>query len=199
MSAGSCENTAEDQDVTGLLARWGHGDPEALGELMSVVYIHLHQLAERAMRSERQDHTLQATALVHEVFLRLAEAAPQVWRDRSHFYAVAARLMRRILVDHARHLAAERHGGGWHKITLGDMDGARDVPQVDLLALDEALNRLARVDARKVRVIELRFFGGMSVAETAEILEVSEPTVVLDTRLARAWLYTRIQGAASAN
>ncbi len=165
---------------------------------MSVVYVHLHQLAERAMRSERQDHTLQATALVHEAFLRLAEASPPAWRDRSHFYAVAARLMRRILVDHARHLAAERHGGGWQKTSLADMDGARDIPQLDLLALDEALERLARLDARKVRVIELRFFGGLSVAETAKILAVSEPTVVLDTRLARAWLYTRIQGTASA-
>ncbi|MCP4655612.1 MAG: RNA polymerase subunit sigma-70 [bacterium] len=199
MSVENCVNTGEGPDVTGLLARWGHGDPEALGELMSAAYVHLHQLAERAMRSERRDHTLQATALVHEAFLRLAEAAPPVWRDRGHFYAVTARLMRRILVDHARHLAAERHGGGWHKITLGDMDGARDMPQVDLLALDEALRRLARVDARKVRVIELRFFGGLSVAETAEILSVSEPTVVLDTRLARAWLYTRIQGTASAS
>jgi len=151
------------------------------------------------MRSERQDHTLQATDLVHEVFLRLAETAPPGWRDRNHFYAVAARLMRRILVDHARHLAAERHGGGWQKVPLGDRDGARDLPRVDLLALDEALTRLTRVDARKARVIELRFFGGLSVAETAAVLSISEPTVVLDTRLARAWLYTRIQGAASAS
>jgi RNA polymerase sigma factor (TIGR02999 family) len=199
MSATNGESAAGGPNVTGLLAQWGRGEPKALGELVSAVYDHLHRLARRAMRSERRDHTLQATALVHEAFLRLAETSPPAWRDRQHFYAVTARLMRRILVDHARHLAAERHGGRWHKTTLDDVDGAREVSQIDLLALDEALTQLARVDGRKARVIELRFFAGLSVAETARMLAVSEPTVVLDTRLARAWLYTKIRGAGGAS
>lgn len=186
-------------DLTGLLARWGHGDRGALGELMPAVYGHLRRQAASAMRGERPDHTLQATALVHEAFLRLAGAKPIVWRDRRHFFAVAASMMRRILVDHARGLRAERRGGDRCRVPLADLDGVGEPPRIDLLALDEVLHDLARVDARKARVIELRFFGGLSVAETAELLSVSKPTVVLDTRLARAWLYSRIQGAADAD
>lgn len=146
------------------------------------------------MRTEKRNHTLQATALVHEAFLRLAAMQAPSWGDRRHFYAVAAQLMRHTLVDHARGANAERRGGGWRKITLGDPEGARETP-VDLLALNEAIEELAKLDARKARVVELRFFGGLSVEETAEVLSVSKPTVVLDTRLARAWLYSRIRGA----
>lgn len=186
---------ADSVPVTGLLSRWEEGDPEALAELMPAVYHQLHRLARRAMSGERRDHTLQATALVHEAFLRLSEGSIPEWRDRCHFYAVAARLMRRILVDHARSLHAERRGGRWYRVTLGDLAG-ESLPQAELLALDEALDELARLDARKAQVIELRFFAGLDVAETAQILGVSKPTVILDTRLARAWLYDRIQGVA---
>ncbi len=189
------ESLAEQADVTGLLSLWREGDSSAVSALMPAVYAHLRRLAERAMRGERRDHTLQATALVHEAFVRLAEGAPIQWNDRRHFYAVAAGMMRRILVDHARTLCAARRGGGWQKTQLADSYGSGDPPCVDLLALDEALDRLHRVDARKARVVELRFFGGMSVAETAEALSVSKPTVILDTRLARAWLFSRLEDA----
>lgn len=192
MSTGS--EPAGSSEITGLLERWSSGDRGALEQLMPMVYAHLHRLANRAMHGERRDHTLQATALVHEAFLRLADKSPS-WNDRRHFYAVAARVMRRTLVDHARTLGAERRGGGWHKVTLGDPGGSRESP-VDLLALDEALDELAKLDARKARVVELRFLAGLTVEETAEILAVSKPTVVLDTRLARAWLYTRLRGTA---
>ncbi|MCP3963396.1 MAG: RNA polymerase subunit sigma-70 [bacterium] len=187
------------RDVTGLLARWGDGDRGALEELMPVVYAQLRQLADRAMRGERRAHTLQATALVHEAFLRLAESAPIAWRDRRHFYATASRLMRHILVDHARAVRAGRRGGDWQRVPLLELEVAGDLPPVDLLVLDEALDQLADLDPRKARVIELRFFGGLSVEETALALSVSKPTVILDTRLARAWLFTRIQGAEGAS
>ncbi|MEM7585066.1 MAG: sigma-70 family RNA polymerase sigma factor [Acidobacteriota bacterium] len=180
-------------DVTGLLSSWRGGDAGAISELMPAVYSHLRQLAERAMRGERRDHTLQATALVHEAFMRLSESAPIQWTDRRHFYAVAAGMMRRILVDHARALRTERRGAGWQKVQLGESDPVGKPPEIDLLALDEALDRLHRVDARKAQVVELRFFGGLSVAETAEVLAVSKPTIVLDTRLARAWLFSRLE------
>lgn len=147
------------------------------------------------MRGERRDHTLQPTALVHEAFVRLAEGSSIQWIDRRHFYAVAAGMMRRILVDHARALGAARRGGNWQRVQLGDSDCAGSQRCVDLLSLDEALDCLERVDARKARVVELRFFGGFSVAETAEVLSVSKPTVILDTRLARAWLFARLEEA----
>lgn len=197
MSTSTCPRTAGGSEITGLLERWSRGDRDALAQLMPMVYAQLHGLASRTMRGERRDHTLQATALVHEAFLRLAGMSPPYWCDRRHFYAVAARLMRRTLVDHARSAGAGRRGGGWHKVTLGDPAESRESP-VDLLALDEALDELAKLDARKARVVELRFFSGLSVAETAEVLAVSKPTVVLDTRLARAWLYSRLRGAADA-
>jgi len=184
-------------DVTRLLDRWRRGDEAAAGELMPVVYAELHRLAEGAMRGERGDHTLQATALVHEAYLRLAAGATPDWRDRRHFYAVAARTMRRVLVDHARRLGAARRGGGVAPVSLGEDDAAEAPPPVDLLDLDEALDALARHDARKAQVVELRYFGGLTAAETAELLAVSEPTVRLDSRLARAWLLARLQPAAA--
>ena len=190
----TCSGTAANSEITGLLERWSQGDRDALSRLMPMVYTHLHRLANRTMRAERRDHTLQATALVHEAFLRLADMSAPSWSDRRHFFALAAQLMRHTLVDHARGARTERRGGGWQKITLGEMENGQDSP-VDLLALDEALEDLARLDGRKARVVELRFFGGLSVEETAEVLSVSKPTVVLDTRLARAWLYSRIRGA----
>jgi RNA polymerase sigma-70 factor (ECF subfamily) len=180
-------------EVTGLLARWREGDRGALASLTPLVYAELHRLAVRAMARERPDHTLQATALVHEAFLRLQGGRPAACRDRLHFLTLAARLMRRILVDHARHCKAARRGAGALKLTLseaGELAGG-DSP-ADLVALDLALDELTEADARKARVIELRFFGGLSVEETAAALGVSAPTVILDTRLARAFLFDRL-------
>lgn len=180
-------------DVTTLLHRWRHGDRRALRELFPVVYGELRRIAEGAMHRERGDHTLEATALVHEAFVRLASGQAPTLEDRSHFFALAARLMRRILVDHARGLHAERRGGSLVKVPLDEADQlVGESGQVDLLALDEALSALAAVDKRKARVIELRFFGGLDVDETARLLAVSVPTVVADTRFAKAWLYARL-------
>lgn len=179
-------------EVTDLLSRWNAGDDRALGALMPVVYAELHRLATRAVHGERRDHTLQATGLVHEAFLRLARGTPALCRDRGHFFALAARLMRHILVDHARQWQAERRGAGALRISLDDAGPLAQAPTADLTELDDALVELADFDARKARVIELRFFGGLSVEETALVLGVSQPTVILDTRLAKAFLYERL-------
>jgi RNA polymerase sigma factor (TIGR02999 family) len=184
-------------DVTALLHRWGRGEQTALAELMPLVYSELRGLADRSMRRERSDHTLEPTALVHEAYLRLAGGKPPALVDRRHFYALAARLMRRILVDHARGTRAERRGGGAFKVPIEELDAAPELatpaPALDLLALDEALSELAEFDSRKARIIELRFFGGLEIKETAALLELSVPTVVTDCRLARAWLAARVE------
>jgi RNA polymerase sigma factor (TIGR02999 family) len=180
-------------DITGLLGRWRRGDEAAVAELMPAVYGELRRLAGRALRGERGDHTLQATALAHEGYLRLAAGKTPHWRDRGHFFAVAARTMRRILVDHARHRRAARRGGSRRQVPLAEGLAPSPPPMVDLLDLDAALEALTRHDERKARVIELRFFAGLTEAETAAALGVSEPTVRLDARLARAWLYHRLQ------
>jgi RNA polymerase sigma factor (TIGR02999 family) len=186
-------------ELTALLARWRRGDEGAEAELMPVVYGELRRLAARAMRGERGDHTLQPTALVHEAYLRLAAGARPEWRDRVHFYAVAARTMRRVLVDHARRQRAARRGGGAPTVTLADGAAASPPPRpVDLLDLDDALEALARHDERKARVVEMRYFAGLTEAETADALGVSEPTVRLDARLARAWLYRRLDAPPAA-
>jgi RNA polymerase sigma factor (TIGR02999 family) len=180
-------------EVTGLLGRWGTGDRGALAALTPLVYSELHRLASCAMARERPDHTLQPTALVHEAFLRLYGGQPAACRDRLHFLTLASRLMRHILVDHARAAHAARRGAGAARVSLAAADAiAAREPAGDLLALDEALEELAAADARKARVVELRFFGGLSVEETAAVLGVSAPTVVLDTRLARAFLFDRV-------
>jgi RNA polymerase sigma factor (TIGR02999 family) len=180
-------------EVTNLLARWREGDRGALAALTPLVYAELHRLAGRALARERPDHTLQATALVHEAFLRLHGGQPAACRDRIHFFTLAARLMRHILVDHARCLQAARRGAGAVKLSLeaiGELPA--DDPPTDLVALDAALGELEAADSRKARVIELRFFGGLTVEETAAALGVSMPTVILDTRLARAFLFDRL-------
>lgn len=163
---------------------------------MPAVYRQLHRLARRSIRGERRDHTLQATALVHEAYLRLARGRPQACGSRAHFYALAARLMRRILVDHARTVKAARRGGAAVKVSLEEVElpgsGRAVADPADLVALDAALDALAALDPRKARVVELRYFGGLTVEETSQLLGVAPPTVVLDTRLARAWLYDRI-------
>jgi RNA polymerase sigma factor (TIGR02999 family) len=180
-------------EVTHLLTRWGEGDRGALASLAPLLYSELRRLAARALARERPDHTLQPTALVHEAFLRLHGGRPASCRDRLHFLTLAARLMRRILVDHARSQKATRGGAGAVKLPLDRIEEmAAGASPVELLALDSALSELAAADARKARVVELRFFGGLSVEETAEVLGVSLPTVILDTRLARAFLFDRL-------
>jgi RNA polymerase sigma factor (TIGR02999 family) len=183
------------EDVTGLLLAWRQGDPAALPRLMPLIYGELRRLAARFMAAERSDHTLEPTALVHEAYLRLAGGSTPSWQDRAHFFAVAAQLMRRLLVDHARARRRAKRGSGARVLPLdaaagvGAPDGGSPV---DLLALDRSLTDLAGFDDRKARIVELRFFGGLTIAETAEVLGVSTATVILEARLARAWLFLRI-------
>lgn len=174
-------------DVTGLLVAWGHGDESVLDELMPIVHEELRRLARRLMRGERGNHTLQTTALVNEAYLRLVDLSRVRWQDRAHFFAMSARLMRRILVDHARSRKYLKRGGTLRQVSL---DEALAVSErgTDLVALDDALDALGAVDLRKSQVVELRFFGGLSIEETAEALQVSGETVVRDWRFARAWL-----------
>jgi len=178
-------------DVTQLLLGWSTGDPSAGEELMSAVYDELHRQAARAMRRENPEHTLQATALVSEAYLRLIDQRRVQWRNRAHFFGVAAQLMRRILVDHARGRHAAKRGGGVAQLTLGHGDAApnaSDEQGVDVLVLNEALERLAAIDPDQARVVELRYFGGLTIEDTAEALGVSAATVKREWAVARAWL-----------
>lgn len=175
-------------DVTRLLNEWSEGDRAALDALIPLVQQELRRSAARHLRRERSDHTLQATALVNEVYLRLADQRSAHWQNRLQFYAVASRLMRRILIDHARRRSAARRGAAPRRIELEDVELPSRGPEVELLALDEALDALAAQDERQARMVELRYFGGLSVEETAETLQVSPSTVKSDWRLARAWL-----------
>lgn len=184
-----------DSDITGLLHQWQQGDSEALQHLLSQIYHPLQVVARKAMQGERLDHTLQPTALVHEAFVRISESESIEFRNSQHFFAVAAGMMRRILVDHARKLKAARRGGDHFKVTLSGQGHHEST--TDLLALNEALEQLALVDGRKAKVIEMRFFGGLSVKEIAEILDVSEQTVILDTRLGKAFLFRKMQESSS--
>ena len=181
-------------DVTELLKAWREGDPTALEKLTPLVYDDLRRLAYRFIRRERADHTLQPTALVHEAYLRLADKRQPRWQDRSHFYAVAAQLMRRILVDHARTHRSAKRGFGFPKLSLDEPSALKGEPAVDVVSLDESLNSLAAIDERKSRVIELRFFGGLTIEETAEVLGLSTATVINETRIARAWLFDDLYG-----
>ena len=182
--------------VTELLVAWSGGDESALEALMPLVHAELRRLARRQMRRERDGHTLQTTALVNEAYLRLVDLSRIRWQDRAHFFAMSARLMRRILVDHARSRQYVKRGGGAWRVTFDEALVASAEPAADLVALDEALQVLARVDARKSHVVELRYFGGLSVDETAEALHVSPETVMRDWRLAKAWLLREIAGHA---
>ena len=181
-------------DATELLRAWGEGDESALNELVPLVERELHQLARAYMGRERQGHTLQATALVNEVFLRLAQGANPEWRDRAHFVGIAARLMRRVLVDHARSRGYRKRGGGAQRVSLDDAMPITPGPELDVLAVDRALEALATIDTRKSQVVELRFFGGLSVDETAEVLGVSVETVKRDWRFAKLWLSRELEG-----
>jgi RNA polymerase sigma-70 factor (ECF subfamily) len=180
--------------VTELLLAWGGGDRAALDELVPIIHEELRRLARHQMRGERDNHTLQTTALVNEAFLRLVDLRRIRWQDRAHFLALSARLMRRILVDHARSRSYQKRGGGAANVTLDEALVASPERGVDLVALDDALEVLARVDARKSQVVELRFFGGLSVEETAEALKISPETVTRDWRLAKVWLLHEISG-----
>lgn len=183
-------------EITRLLAAWRGGDAAAPEELVPLVYAELRRMAQARLRHERPDHTLQATELVHEAFLRLLGSATPHWQDRNHFFAVASQAMRRLLVDHARSKAYAKRGGGAVKVSL---DGAAELAAEGspaLLALDEALSRLAAVDPRQHRVVELRYFGGLSVEETASVLGVASATVKRDWRTARAWLYAELKESA---
>ena len=168
--------------------------PQATTALLEVVYHELRRLAADYLRRERPDHTLQPTALVHEAYMRLAELDRIEWRDQTHFYAAAAGAIRRVLVDHARAHDAAKRGGGWHRITLTGLGGGPRDREVDIIALDEALQRLAEFDARKARVVELRYFAGMTIAETARTLDVGTTTVEDDWAFARSWLRRQIGG-----
>jgi RNA polymerase sigma factor (TIGR02999 family) len=179
-----------------LLLAWGQGDEAALERLMPLVYDELHRIARRCMAGERVGHSLQATALMNEAYLRLIDVQHVNWQDRAHFLAMAARLMRRILVDFARSKRYQKRGGGVVRVTFDEMLLAASEPGQDLVALDDALLELAKVDERKSRVVEMRFFGGLSVEETASVLKVSVDTVMRDWKLAKAWLLRELTGNA---
>jgi RNA polymerase sigma-70 factor, ECF subfamily len=185
-------------DISTLLRAWSDGDRNALERLTPIVYDELHRLARRYMRRERPGHTLQTTALVNEAYMRLVDYKRMQWQDRAHFFAVSAQLMRRILVDRARRRNLKRGGGAPHvsledAAAVGDGNGALD-PGGNLVALDDALNTLALLDPRKVQVVEMRFFGGLTLEETAEVLKVSPVTVRRDLRTAKAWLFRELTG-----
>jgi len=178
-----------DDELSRLLANSAAGDPHAAAALVPVVYEELRRVAASALRRERSDHTLQPTALVHEAFLRLAGIPADQWRDRTHFVAIAARVMRQVLVDHARGRSALKRGSADLRVPLEGIDApAASSPDVDLVTLDDALERLAIVDPRHARIVELRFFGGLTVEETAAVIGASERTVKRDWQMARAWL-----------
>jgi RNA polymerase sigma factor (TIGR02999 family) len=184
---------AENSRITQLLRAWRGGDQEALERLTPLVYAELRKIAHGYMRSEREGATLQATALVHEAFLRMAGAGATDWQDRAHFFAVAAQMMRRILIDAARARVRAKRGGNSPRVNLADFPDLPAGQDRELIAVDEALTALAQFDARKARVIELRFFAGLSVEETAEVLRISPQSVMRDWRLARSWLMREIR------
>jgi len=182
--------TRSPEGITQLLERWSQGDEEALDQLMPLVYGELRRLAGAYLRRERSNHTLQSTALVHEAFMRLVQQQDVQWRNRAHFYAIAAQMIRRILVDYARSQHAEKRGSGAIKLAL---DEAMAVPQtgadIDLLGLNDALDRLAELDERQGKIVELRFFAGLSIEETAEVMHLSPASIKREWQTARAWLF----------
>jgi RNA polymerase sigma-70 factor, ECF subfamily len=183
-------------EVSGLLRAWSDGDRAALDRLTPIVYDELRRLARRHMRGERPGHSLQTTALVNEAYMRLIDYKSMRWQNRAHFFAVSSQLMRRILVEHARRHNLKRGGGVQHVSLEDTAEIGRDLA-ADLVALDDALHALARVDPRKVLVVEMRFFGGLSVEETAEVLKISAVTIMRDWSTAKAWLYRELRGGAT--
>src|SRR2546430_2765861 len=187
--------SASQQRVTELLAHWSHGDDAALAELTPLVYEELRRLAHHHMGGERPDHTLQTTALVNEAYLRLADLTNPSWQSRAHFFAVAARAMRQILVNYAKASQSQKRGGGALKVDLDAAALISPEQTTEILDVHEALERLATLDSRKAQVVELKYFGGLNYDEMAEVLKISRVTVRRDWVFARAWLYTELQNA----
>ena len=179
-------------EITQQLIAWSNGDTAALDKLIPVVYQELRRMAERHLRSESAGHSLQPTALVHEAYLRLIDQKQVDWQNRAHFFGVAAQMMRRILTDHAKAKHRAKRGGPARKVSLDEAANYTQERAAELLALDEALEMLTELDARKSRIVELRYFGGLTVEETAQVLGVSDKTVMRDWNLAKAWLYQQL-------
>lgn len=181
-------------EITEILVEWSHGDPRAMERLFPIVYEELRQQAKHYLRRERVNHTLQPTALVHEAYMRLAGARGTAIENRIHFFGIASRIMRQILVDHARQHNAEKRGGAAHRFSIQTLDILPDQSAGDMLELNEALQRLEQIDQRKCKVVEMRFFGGLSEHEIAEFLGVSEKTVRRDWKFAKLWLFRELSG-----
>ena len=182
----------ETHEVTGLLDRWRLGDRDAANQLMELVYADLHRIAAREMRREHGEHTLQTTAVLHEAYLRIFSSRPVNWKDRSHFYAVASQQLRRVLLDHARRVHSEKRGGGIVKLSLWECDDAGIAVDDRLVTLDEALTRLQVLDPRAAKVVELRFFGGLTETDAAEVLDISVATLKRDWDFAKTWLAAQL-------
>ena len=183
---------SREDEITQLLVNWSNGDEAARDELMPLVENELRQIANRYLRGERFDHTLQATALINEAYIRLVDQKGVHWQNRAHFFGIAAQLMRRILVDYARARNVAKRGGTWLKLSLDKAINLPEEKDHDLIALDDALNSLAAIDPQKSRIIELRFFGGLTIEETAKVLNVSIDTIKDQWKVAKAWLYREI-------
>ena len=190
---------AQPREVTQLLKAWNNGDEVALEQLVPLVEAELHELAQNYMNHERPGHLLQTTALVNEAWLRLIDWRNVSWQNRAHFYGAASAIMRRILVDEARQRQRQKRGGGVLQVSLANAEGVSGEKTTDLVALDDALHSLAKIDPRKSRIIELRFFGGLTVQETAEVLKLSARQVARDWNLAQAWLFRELDGGRHAN
>lgn len=189
----------QSHDVTHLLKAWNNGNEVAFAQLVPLVEAELHQLAQNYISRERPGHLLQTTALVNEAWLRLIDWQNVSWQNRAHFYGAAASIMRRILVDEARHRQRQRHGGGALQVSLTQAKDISQEKRTDLIALDDALTSLAEFDARKSKIVELRFFGGLSVEETAEVLKLSARTVAREWNVAQAWLFRALNGGGDAS
>ena len=187
--------TPHQHEITQLLAEWRDGNQSALDELYPLVYDELHRLARRYMSRERKGHTLQTTALINEAYVRLVDQKNVQWANRSHFFAISAQIMRRILIDHARRHAYAKRGGGAQQVSLDEVAAVASNCGRELLRLDEALKSLAEMDPRRSQVVELRYFGGLNNEEIAGVLDVSENTVTRDWNMARAWLYQQLTGS----
>jgi RNA polymerase sigma-70 factor (ECF subfamily) len=179
-------------EITRILRAWSGGDREAVDTLMPLVYDELHKVAAQYLRKQRPDHTLQPTALVNEAYLKLIDISSVSWQDRAHFFAVASQTMRHVLVDHARGRNRDKRGGGAQKLSLDEAISFSQSNEVDLLSLDEAMRELAAMDEQQSRIVELRFFGGLTVEETAVVLHISPATVKREWRIAKAWLHKRM-------
>jgi RNA polymerase sigma factor (TIGR02999 family) len=188
-------SSVSQQRVTDLLVRWSRGDDSALAELTPLVYQELRRLAHHHMGGQRPNHTLQTTALINEVYLRLADQTNSRWQNRAHFFAVAARAMRQILVSYARNQGSQKRGGGAHKVELDEAALVSPEESKEIVDLHEALEQLATLDSRKAQVVELKYFGGLNYEEIAEVLKISRVTVRRDWEFAKVWLYTELRGA----